>query len=95
MTDYNYVYLHTFTIYRVIKKLVTSKLLEKLYYKQSIKLITYQKEATQKEEELVIMRKRTIGLQLKLRQQHNILTAEKTEKQKMIYELANQQETIG
>ena len=63
--------------YRVIKKLVTSKLLEKLYYKQSVKLITYQKEVTQKEEELVIMREQIIDLQLELKQQHNVLTAEK------------------
>ena len=53
----------------------------------------------QKEEELVIMREQIIDLQLELKQQHNVLTAEKAEKQKMIciYELAigSQQETIG
>ena len=35
------------------------------------------------------MREKTIGLQLELRQQYNILIAEKAEIQKMIYELTN------
>ena len=60
---------------------------EKLYYKQSSKVISYQKEITQKEQELVMLSKKTTILQLELGQHYDIVNAEKAEKERMICEL--------
>ena len=66
--------------------MVISKLLEKLYYKQSVKFITYQyqKGSYTEGRRAFNNEKQIIDLQLELKQQHNVLTAEKVEKQKMI-----------
>ena len=68
---------------------------EKLYFKQAAKLIKYQKEHAKKEEELIMLRKRTTALQLELTQHYNIYTTEKTEKEKMMHELNSKQLTIN
>ena len=68
---------------------------ENLYFKQAAKLIKYQKEDGKKEEELIMLRKRTTALQLELTQHYNIYTTEKTEKEKMMHELNSKQLTIN
>ena len=68
---------------------------EKMYCKQSAKVISYQREDKQKEEQLVMLRKNTTSLQLELRHQYKIFTAKKVEKEKMICELNNKQKTIN
>ena len=68
---------------------------EKLYFKQAAKAITYQKEDAKKEEELVMLRKKTTALQLELTQHYNIYTTEKTEKEKLMHELNSKQQTIN
>ena len=68
---------------------------EELYFKQSAKVISYQREGKQKEEELVMLRKKTTSLQFELRHQSKIFTAEKAEKEKIICELNSKQETIN
>ena len=68
---------------------------EKLCFKQAAKIIKYQKEHAKKEEEVVMLRKRTNALQLELTQHYNIYATEKTEKEKMMHELNVKQETIN
>ena len=68
---------------------------EKLYFKQAAKVIEYQKEIAKKEEEVVMLRKRTNALQLELTQHYNIYTTEKTEKEKIMHELNCKQEKIN
>ena len=57
---------------------------EELYFKQSAKVINYQREGKQKEEELAMLRKKTTSLQLELRHQSKIFTSEKAVKEKII-----------
>ena len=54
---------------------------EELYFKQSAKVISYQREGKQKEEELVMLRKKTTSLQFELRHQSKVFTAEKAERE--------------
>ena len=68
---------------------------EKLYYKQSTKVISYQKELTEKEQELVMLRKKTTILQYELGQHYDMITAEKAEKERMICELNSRQKMIN
>ena len=68
---------------------------EKLYYKQSTKVISYQKELTEKEQELIMLRKKTTILQFELGQHYDIINAEKAEKERMICELNRNQEIIN
>ena len=68
---------------------------EKLYYKQSTKVISYQKELTEKEQELIMLRKKTTILQFELGQHYDIINAEKAEKERMICELNIKQQIIN
>ena len=68
---------------------------EKLYFKEAAKIIKYQKEDEKKEEELIMLRKRTTALQLELTQHYNIYATEKTEKEKMTHELNTKQEIFN
>ena len=91
---YTYCNVHFYN-FRGTNNLVTSKKWEKFYYKQTANVISYQKELTQKEQKLIMLRKKTTILQFELGQHYDIFTAEKAEKEKMICELNSKLETIN